>query len=122
MIGINSQFLNPVKNRFLPLPKSAVEGLEHEPTLADFTFIKELGLGSYGEVHLVSHNKTKAQYALKCIDKSLPENIEEKESFFREVEIMYKLNHPNIVKLYGHFEDEDFCYFLIQYIQKKKYI
>ena len=119
MNGRNSSFLNPVKNRFLPLPRSSVEALEHEPSLADFTFIKELGIGSFGEVHLVSHNKTKAQYALKCIDKSLPENIEEKSSFYREVEIMYKLNHPNIVKLYGHFEDNDFCYFIMQYIPKR---
>ena len=28
----------------------------------------------------------------------------------KEIEIMYKLNHPNIIKLYSHFEDdEDFC-------------
>ena len=115
----DKSLLNPVKNRFLPLPRSAVEGLEHEPTIEDFDFTKQLGVGSFGEVHLAVHKKTKAQYAIKIIDKSLRENIEEKANFNREVEIMYKLNHPNIVKLYGHFEDNDFCYFIMQYIPKR---
>ena len=119
MSAINQSFLNPVKNRFLPLPRSAVEGLEHEPTIDDFTVIRELGIGSFGTVYLVAHKKTKAQYALKVIDKNLQDNIEEKDSFCREVEIMYKLNHPNIVKLYGHFEDDNCCYFIMQYIPKR---
>ena len=119
MSGKNGSNLNDVKNRFLVLPKSAVEGLEHEPKKSDFNIIKELGEGSFGTVNLVSHKKTKAVYALKAIDKSVPENIEQKANFNREVEIMYKLNHPNIVKLYGHFEDEKYCYFLMQYIPNK---
>ena len=119
MSAINQSYLNSVKNRFLPLPKSAVEGLEHEPTIDDFTVIRELGIGSFGTVYLVAHKKTKAQYALKVIDKNLPDNLEEKDSFCREVEIMYKLNHPNIVKLYGHFEDDNCCYFIMQYIPKR---
>ena len=119
MSTINQAYLNSVKNRFLPLPRSAVEGLEHEPTIDDFTVIRELGIGSFGTVYLVAHKKTKAQYALKVIDKNLPDNLEEKDSFCREVEIMYKLNHPNIVKLYGHFEDDNCCYFIMQYIPKR---
>ena len=119
MSGKNISNLNDVKNRFLLLPKSAVEGLEHEPKKSDFKFIKELGIGSFGTVYLVSHKKTKAIYALKAIDKSVPENIEQKANFNREVEIMYKLNHPNIVRLYGHFEDEKYCYLIMQYIPNK---
>ena len=119
MNEINMSFLNPVKNRFLPLPRSAVEGLEHEPTINDFEITKELGTGSFGSVFLANHKKTKAQYAIKMIDKTIPENLEEKANFNREVEIMYKLNHPNIVKLYGHFEDSQYCYFVMQFIPKR---
>ena len=115
----NQSLLNDVKNRFLSLPLSAVEGLEHEPQISDFEFIKELGIGTFGKVDLVCHKKTKAKYALKYIDKMDPDNLEEKNNFNREVEIMYKLNHPNIVKLYGHFEDEKYCYFIMQYIPNR---
>ena len=116
---INTALLNDVKNRFLPLPRSAAEGLEHEAQKSDFDFLKELGVGSFGQVYLVKHKKTKAIYAIKSIDKSDDQNLEEKANFSREVEIMYKLNHPNIVKLYGHFEDNTYCYFIMQYIPKR---
>ena len=29
---------------------------------------------------------------------------------------MYRINHPNIVKLFGHFEDNTYCYFIMEYM------
>lgn len=116
MNEINTAFLNPVKNRFLPLPRSAVEELEHEPNITDFNIIKEVGNGAFAKVYLATHKKTKVKYAIKAIDKLNIENSMEKTSFNREVEIMYKLDHPNIVKLYSHFEDSKYCYLIMQYV------
>ena len=116
MNEINISFLNPVNNRFLPLPRSSVEELEHEPNISDFYIIKEIGEGSYAKVYLAIHKQTKVKYAIKAIDKLNIENKKEKSCFNREVEIMYKLDQPNIAKLYAHFEDSKFCYLLMQYI------
>ena len=113
-----SEELNNVKNRFLPIPEAALKGLEHEAKITDFDIIKELGSGSFGNVYLVQHKVTKAQYALKAIDKRNKANQEEKPYFKREVEVMYKIHHPNVVKLYGHFEDNNYCYFIMEYIPK----
>ena len=110
--------LNEVKNRFLPIPESVAKGLEPEPKITDFTITKELGSGSFGRVYLVTHKKTKANYAIKAIDKRNKSNIEEKPYFRREVEVMYKIHHPNVVKLYSHFEDNNYCYFIMEYIAK----
>ncbi len=107
---------NNVTNRFLPIPESVLKGLESEPKISDFTFIKELGVGSYGRVILVQHKMTQAKYAIKAIDKRNKVNIEEKQYFRREIEIMYRVHHPNVVKLFGHFEDNNFCYFIMEYI------
>ena len=93
-------------------------GLEPEPKITDFTIVKELGSGSFGRVYLVTHKKTKANYAIKAIDKRNKANIEEKPYFRREVEVMYKIHHPNVIKLYSHFEDNNFCYFIMEYIAK----
>ena len=116
MNEINKKYLNDVENRFLPLPRNAVEEYEPEPKITDFELIKELGVGSFGKVYLVYHKKTKHKFALKSIDKLDEVNYEEKSYFSREIEIMYKLNHPNICKLFSHFEDNNYCYFLLQYI------
>ena len=109
---------NNVKNRFLPIPESVAQGLEPEAKITDFSIIKELGSGSFGRVYLVTHKKTKVQYAIKAIDKRDKTNIEEKPYFRREIEVMYKIHHPNVVKLYGHFEDNNYCYFIMEYISK----
>ena len=113
----NNKLLNNVVNRFLPIPESVLKGLEPEPKITDFTLIKELGVGSFGRVLLVQHNKTQAQYAIKAIDKRNATNIQEKPYFRREIEIMYRIHHPNVVKLFGHFEDNTYCYFIMEYIQ-----
>jgi len=108
---------NNVTNRILPLARSVLEGLESEPKITDFTLIRELGSGTFGRVLLVQHNKTQAQYAIKAIDKRNQDNIKESLYFRREIEIMYRIHHPNVVKLFGHFEDKVYCYFIMEYIE-----
>ena len=107
---------NNVYNRFLPVPESVLKGFEPEPKITDFTLIKELGVGSFGRVLLVQHKMTQANYAIKAIDKRTNANIQEKPYFRREIEIMYRIHHPNVVKLFGHFEDNTYCYFIMEYI------
>ena len=115
-MNLNKSVLNNVYNRFLPITESAAKCFEPEPKITDFEFIKQVGIGTFGRVFLVSHKITKVKYAIKAIDKKIKINIKEKNYFRREVEIMYRINHPNIVKLYGHFEDNDYCYFIMEYI------
>ena len=117
-MSANKIEINKVKNRFLPISESVAKGLEPEAKITDFQIIKELGAGSFGHVYLVTHKATKAQYAIKAIDKRNKANQEEKPYFRREIEVMYKIHHPNVVKLYGHFEDNNYCYFIMEYISK----
>jgi len=114
--SVNQVTKNNVSNRFLPVPESVLKGLESEPKISDFNLIKELGAGSFGRVLLVQHKITQAKYAIKAIDKRNKANIQEKPYFRREIEIMYRVHHPNVVKLFGHFEDNNYCYFIMEYI------
>ena len=107
---------NNSSNRFLPLPDSVAKGLEQEPKFTDFKVIKQLGSGSFGHVILAQHKITQAKYAIKAIDKRKGVNIQEMPYFIREIEIMYRAHHPNVVKLFGHFEDNNYCYFIMEYI------
>ena len=107
---------NQSTKRFLPIPESVAKHLEPEPKLSDFTVIKELGSGSFGHVILAQHKITQVKYAIKAIDKRNKVNIKEMPYFIREIEIMYRVHHPNVVKLFGHFEDNNYCYFIMEYI------
>ena len=114
--SVNQITKNNVSNRFLPIPENVLRGLESEPKISDFILLKELGAGSFGRVLLVQHKITQAKYAIKAIDKRNTANIQEKPYFRREIEIMYRVHHPNVVKLFGHFEDNNYCYFIMEYI------
>ena len=105
-------------NNFLPQSISVAQGLEPEIKISDFEQLANLGIGGYGKVNLYRHKVTGAEYAIKLIDKTKFENKQQKELFAREVEIMYKIRHPNIVRLYTHFEDESNCYIVLEYIKK----
>ena len=109
---------NKVTKRFLELSESVQLGLEPEPSKSDFIIKKELGRGSFGQVFLAIHKITKVIYAIKAIDKRNKSNEDGKPYFRREIEIMYKIKHPNCVRLFGNFEDETYCYFIMEYISK----
>ena len=115
---MSTPILNNVKNRFCSIPESVLKCLEPEPKISDFEIKKKLEAGSFGQVFLVTHKITKANYAIKVIDKRNQTNIEQKTYFHREMEIMYKIHHPNVVKLFGNFEDDNYCYLIMEYISK----
>ena len=109
--------INKVTNRFLPLTESVINGLEPEATIKDFSILSIIGEGSFGKVFLVKHNKTNEKYAIKRISKLDKNNQEGKTYFRREIEIMYKIHQQNIVRLFNHFEDNEYCYFVMEYIE-----
>ena len=105
-------------NNFLPPSISVSTGLEPEIKITDFEKLADLGKGGYGEVNLYRHKVTGGEYAIKLIDKTKFKEKKDKELFSREIDMMYKIRHPNIVRLYTHFEDESKCYIVLEYIKK----
>ena len=59
---------------------------------------KILGRGSFGTVFLVKQKELSRYFAMKVIKKTL-KNKEEEENLMNEIEILRKLDHPNILKI-----------------------
>lgn len=112
--------INKVKNRLLFVSPTVKACLEPECQKTDFCTEgpKALGKGGFGEVWKVIHKKTNNTYVIKVIDKK--NIIEQKliEQMNREIEIMYKIDHPHIVKLVNHFEDDSKFYLILHYASK----
>ena len=114
-----SDKLNLVKNRYFPISPSIRNNLEREARVTDFSCIKEISSNKYSDIYLVSHKETKIEYALKVIKKyKYMINKEDEYFIHQEIENAYKVNHKNIVKILGHFEDNDNCYFILEYFPK----
>ena len=76
-----------------------------------YEIIKKLGKGAYGRVFQVK-NKTTGQIRA-C--KQLPKNkISNLQKFQREISILKKIDHPNIIKLYEVFEDDKYIYLIME--------
>ena len=60
---------------------------------------KILGRGSFGIVYLVKQKELSRYFAMKVIKKSPTKNKEEEDSLMNEIEILRKLDHPNILKI-----------------------
>ncbi|TYG76290.1 hypothetical protein ES288_D03G103500v1 [Gossypium darwinii] len=83
-----------------------VLGRPMEDVRSTYVFSGELGRGQFGITYLVTHKKTKQQFACKSIPKRKLINPEDIEDVRREVQIMYHLTgHRNIVELKGAYED-----------------
>ena len=79
--------------------------------LDSYDVIKQLGKGGYGKVYEVRSKKTGEYRACKHLSKL---NIKNLEKFRREIEILKKLDHPNIIKLYELFESERSLYLIME--------
>ncbi|OMJ75739.1 hypothetical protein SteCoe_25039 [Stentor coeruleus] len=101
-----------ITNKILFESPSILSNEEEEIKKSDFDFDKKLGDGAFGNVWKVRHRHTKESYALKQVAKE--KVVKMQAQFCREVYIMYNLNHPNIAKLYNHFEDEKYFYLIME--------
>ncbi|RKP12380.1 putative calcium/calmodulin-dependent protein kinase [Piptocephalis cylindrospora] len=71
-----------------------------------------LGSGSYGEVREAVIISTGQKCAMKAIKKSAVAGHEELVK--SEMEVVGRLDHPNIIKLYDHFESRDKYYMVFE--------
>ena len=79
----------------------------------DYDIIKQIGKGGYGKVFEVRNRNTGAIRACKYISKS---KIKEKDlqRIRREINILKKADHPNIVKIYEVYETKRSIYLIME--------
>ena len=77
--------------------------------LSDFEIVKQLGKGSYGTVYVVRSKLDMNTYVMKKMELNHLKENQQRECY-REVSILRKVSHPNIIKYYSSFlENESLC-------------
>lgn len=84
--------------------------------LSDFVAIKELGKGSYGVVSKVQSLKNGEIYVIKSMDLSIMKERQQKEAW-KEAMILKKLSHPNIIKYYTSFLENDSLHIVMEFAE-----
>ncbi|KAL9653637.1 hypothetical protein ABK040_009114 [Willaertia magna] len=97
---------------------------EGNKTINEYTLITTIGKGSYGKVKLCMDSSNRP-YAIKMMNKSTLKRIKKAGGgnmlidVQREIAILKKLDHSNIVKLYEVIDDpkNDMLYLVIEYVE-----
>jgi serine/threonine protein kinase len=111
----------PINNlmNYSPEDFTPYSGRIKEDTLIKkrFYVVEKLGDGCYAKVYLVQDITNNSIYALKAINKiHFKSNSKLRFMLDKEAKIHKSLNHQNIVKLEDYFEDENYVFFLLEYI------
>ncbi|KAN0052789.1 hypothetical protein ACTA71_006896 [Dictyostelium dimigraforme] len=80
-----------------------------------YEFKKELGRGAFSIVFLGEHKETKQEYAIKVINKLVLGKDYEK-NLKMEVDILKKVNHPNIIALKELFDTPEKLYLVMELV------
>lgn len=85
---------------------------------SDFKFGETLGEGSYSSVIVATESSTGRRFAVKILSKA--HIIKEKKIKYVQIEkdVLNRLSHPFIIKLYYTFQDSHSLYFVLEYARK----
>ena len=90
--------------------------MSSQDSLANYTFIKTIGEGTFGKVKLAFHKLTQEKVAIKILEKKKINNEKDLERIKKEIKYLKMLNHPNIIKIYEIIENEDNFYISMEYV------
>ncbi|XP_070000795.1 serine/threonine-protein kinase SIK3 isoform X4 [Penaeus vannamei] len=82
--------------------------------VSDYQIEKTIGKGNFAVVKLATHTITKSKVAIKIIDKTKID-AENLRKILREIEILKKLRHPYIIRLYEVMETERKIFLVTEY-------
>ncbi|XP_055389008.1 calcium-dependent protein kinase 6-like [Condylostylus longicornis] len=115
------ELLQTIKEKFYPTRKVKVRrscfvgrrDLSGDQNIEKlFTFEKRLGAGSFGEVFLVREKASGFQRVCKIINKDLSKiPMEQIEA---EIDVLKKLDHPNIIKVFDVYADYNSIYIIME--------
>ncbi|GJN12193.1 hypothetical protein PR202_ga30450 [Eleusine coracana subsp. coracana] len=86
-----------------------------EWSMADFEIGKYIGEGKFGKVYLAREKKSGYVVVLKVIFKAKLEKYRFHAHLGQEIEIQHGLDHPNVIRLFAWFHDEERIVLVLEY-------
>jgi len=93
--------------------------VRNEPIEDYYEMGREIGRGGFSVVVEGIDKKSGKKYAIKCIKKTMVEGDDIK-LLRREIKIMKRVDHPNILKLFEVFEDDDEFFLVMELVAGKE--
>lgn len=85
-------------------------------TISNYTLKEKLGEGGMAKVYLAEHNTLKQPVAVKLLNKEFVNNENIRKRFLSEGKNMFKMSHPNIIKVTDLIDQEDKVAIVMEYL------
>jgi serine/threonine-protein kinase len=93
------------------------QGRADELNIGPYVLLERIGAGGMGQVFKARHRHLDRFVALKIIRKDKADNTETVRRFQREIEVVARLSHPNIVAAYDAGEAHGSRYIAFEYVE-----
>ena len=108
---------NLIKNKVYAQETLKYRKSRVKQTIHDYESIKIIGRGAFGEVHVCRNKKTDEIVAVKKIKKEVLDNKNQVIHIKNEQLFMSKVKSPWIVELKASFQDYDYLYLVMEFLQ-----
>ena len=89
-----------------------------EDSRKKYEILRTLGRGSFGKVKEALHLMSGEKIAIKIMEKRRIKKEDDQDRIKREMNILSKVHHPNIIQLYETIETEHYHYFVMECAEK----
>jgi calcium/calmodulin-dependent protein kinase I len=111
--NVRSQARLKTARRYYLVMNCRVMNFSRTSILEAYEMGATIGQGSFAVVKLCKNRKTGEEVAIKIIEKK---NARAVEDLQKEAEVMAKIEHPNVIRVYQIFENSTKCYMVQQYV------
>jgi serine/threonine protein kinase len=99
--------------------KRLLAGKSHGMVLGKYTILDRIGSGSMGRVYKATHQLMGRAVALKIIAPEIVSNERAVSRFYREMKLVGRLDHPNVVRAFDSDSINNILYIVMEYVQGK---
>ena len=96
--------------------KNVIQNNTFNKAEENYKVVSKVGKGSFGSVYKVVHIQTGIIRAMKVIRKETVNYQDDERVFLKEIEILSKLEHPNIIKIIEYYTDEINYYVITEFV------
>ena len=104
------------KKTLFSFSASSLVAERKNPIERTYEILETIGRGGYGEVKKILHKELNVIRALKILKKANYRSKQEVAQLRNEIQIMKIVDHPNIVKLFEFYEDENTFFLVTEYV------
>src|SRR5690606_3192895 len=98
-------------------PRAVGNMAEHAEVIGDYVILDTLGSGAVGTAYHARHLRNGSLVAIKLMHERLATDPEVQKRFVREVSVLQKLDHPNIVRHLDCGLDDGRIYFAMEWVE-----